>query len=87
MAPGAARVIPPEVMERLKVLLAEPIGFLSYKAIWQWLRQECQVEVEYKTVYRIVRYELNAKLKVPRPRHYKQAPGAVEQFKKTCPSL
>lgn len=86
-APGATRVIPAEVMERLKARLAEPTGFPSYKAIWQWLQQECQVEVDYKTVYRIVRYELNAKLKVPRPRHHKQAPGAIEQFKKTCPSL
>jgi transposase len=85
-APGAARVIPSEVMERLQARLAEPNGFPSYKAIWQWLRQECQVEVDYKTVHRIVRYELNAKLKVPRPRHHKQAPGAVEQFKKTCPA-
>ena len=79
-APGAARVIPPEVMDRLKARLAEPTGFPSYKAIWQWLRTECKVEVEYNTVHRIVRYELNAKLKVPRPRHHKQAPGAVEQF-------
>jgi len=84
-APGAARVIPPEVMDRLKARLAEPTGFPSYKAIWQWLRTECKVEVEYNTVHRIVRYELNAKLKVPRPRHHKQAPGAVEQFKKNCP--
>lgn len=84
-APGAARVIPPEAMERLKARLAEPTGFPSYKAIWQWLRQECQVEVDYKTVHRVVRYELNAKLKVPRPRHHKQASGAAEQFKKTCP--
>lgn len=86
-APGAARVIPPEVMAQLQARLAEPTGFSSYQAIWQWLRQECQVTVDYKTVYRIVRYELNAKLKVPRPRHHKQAPGAIEQFKKTCPSL
>ena len=84
-APGPARVIPPEVMERLQARLAEPNRFSSCKAIWQWLRQECQVEVPYKTVHRIVRYELNAKLKVPRPRHHQQAPGAVEQFKETCP--
>lgn len=83
-APGAARIIPPDVMAQLQTRLAEPTGFSSYKAIWQWLRQECQVEVDYKTVYRIVRYELQAKLKVPRPRHHKQAPEAVEHFKKNC---
>ncbi|MGD1862339.1 MAG: hypothetical protein ACFB0E_20515 [Leptolyngbyaceae cyanobacterium] len=48
------------------------------------MRQACLVEVDYKTVYRIVRYELNAKLKVPRPRHHKQARGAIKQFKETC---
>lgn len=84
-APGAQRVIPPEVTERLQARLAEPSGFPSYKAIWQWLRQDCQLEVDYKTVHRIVRYELKAKLKVLRPRHHKQAPEAVEQVKKTCP--
>jgi len=84
-APRAARVILPEVMERLKARLAEPMGFPSYKAIWQGLRQECQVDVAYKTGHRIVRSELNAKLKVPRPRHQQQAPGAAEQFNQTCP--
>jgi transposase len=85
-AAGAPRVIPVDVMERLQERLAEPSGSPSYKAIWQWLQQDCQVEVDYKTVYRIVRYELKAKLKVPRPRHHKQAAEAVEQFKETCPS-
>ena len=45
-------------MDRLKARLAEPTGFPSYKAIWQWLRTECKVEVEYNTVHRIVRYEV-----------------------------
>ncbi|MEM6839972.1 MAG: hypothetical protein AAF609_24445 [Cyanobacteria bacterium P01_C01_bin.120] len=61
-------------MERLQVRLAEPSEFSSYQGIWQWLRQACAVEVDYKMVYQIVRYELNAKLKVPRPCPHKQAP-------------
>ena len=73
-------------MDRLKARLAEPTGFPSYKAIWQWLRTECKVEVEYNTVHRIVRYELNAKLKVPRPRHHKASTGGGGAvLKKTAP--
>lgn len=82
-APGKARVIPDSVMEKLEERLQQPQGFSSYKEIWQWLRQEQGIEIAYKTVHRIVRYELQAKLKVPRPRHRKQHPQAIEQFKKT----
>lgn len=84
-APGRARSVPPEVMTQLKQRLEKPEGFVSYRAIWQWLNQECGVAIAYKTVYKLVRYELQAKLKVPRPRHHKQAPEAIEQFKKTLP--
>lgn len=80
--PGAARMIPPAVMAQLQERLQDPSGFDSYKAIVQWLRQAHQLEVAYPTVHRIVRYELGAKLKVPRPRHQQQAPEATEDFKK-----
>jgi hypothetical protein len=36
-------------------------------------------------VHRIVRYELNGKLKVPRPTHEKQQPGIVTAFKNHFP--
>ncbi|MEG4964851.1 MULTISPECIES: hypothetical protein [unclassified Microcoleus] len=48
--------------------LEMPQGFKSYGQIQEWITQECQVVVSDKTVDKILRYKLNAKLKVPRPR-------------------
>jgi len=64
--------IPSSVMEALKDRLAEPEGFGSYKDIQQWLAEEQDLELCYSTVHGIVRYELGAKLKSPRPSHPKK---------------
>ena len=80
---GRPSVMPPEVKERLKAELAKESGFGSYQEIQAWLARECGLELEYKTVHKIVRYDLKAKLKRPRPVSVKQTPGAVETFKKT----
>ena len=64
--------IPSDVMERLKERLAEPEGFGSYKEIQRWLAEEQDLELCYSTVHGIVRYELEAKPKVPRPSHPKK---------------
>ena len=64
--------IPPDVMEALIDRLSGPEGFSSYKEIQQWLADSCGVELPYTTVHRIVRYELEAKPKVPRPSHPKK---------------
>lgn len=82
-APGAEPKIQGEALEKLKQRLDSPEGFSSYRAIVQWLKQECILEVKYDTVNRFVREKLKAKLKVPRPRSLKQASGAVAEFKKT----
>jgi hypothetical protein len=60
-------------MDQLKERLSEPEGFGSYKEIQQWLAEEQNLELPYSTVHRIVRYELEAKLKTPRPSHPKKA--------------
>ncbi len=65
--------IPPEVMDRLKERLSEPEGFSSYKEIQRWLAEGFGLELPYTTVHRIVRYDLEAKLKAPRPSHPKKA--------------
>ena len=65
--------IPPEVMEKLKKRLSKPEGFGSYKEIQQWLADSCGVDLPYTTVHRIVRYDLEAKPKAPRPSHPKKA--------------
>ena len=64
--------IPSDVMEALKDRLAEPEGFGSYKEIQRWLAEEQGLELCYSTVHGIVRYDLGAKPKSPRPSHPKK---------------
>ncbi len=64
--------IPSDVMEALKERLSEPEGFGSYIEIQQWLADEHGLELCYSTVHGIVRYELGAKPKSPRPSHPKK---------------
>lgn len=72
-----------EIREQIAEKLADPIGFGSYKEVHAWVQERFGVAVAYKTVHKTVRYGLKAKLKRPRPTSEKQAPGAVEAFKKT----
>lgn len=85
-APGKPYEIDGEILERLQERLQQPEGFQSYGQIQQWLRDEFGRELKYKTVHKTVRYRLQAKLKVPRPRSIKQDEQAVPLFKKTFPS-
>ena len=47
-------------MEQLQEQLRTPQGFRSYKAIWQWVRDACQLPIAYKTTHTLVRYHLKA---------------------------
>jgi len=85
-APGRLPEIRGEALEKLQARLNQPQGFRSYGEIVQWLKDECGLCVDYKTVHQTVRYRLKAKLKVPRPHSIKQDEQAVETFKKTFPS-
>lgn len=80
--PGKSSLIPAPVMKRLSERLAQPQGFKSYSQIQQWLAQEFQIVVAYKSVHKIVRYKLKAKLKVPPPRSVKAFPEVQQAFKK-----
>jgi transposase len=86
-APGAKRKIPDVAIAALKEELKTEKGFSSYGAIVQWLKKELQLDVEYATVYALVRYQLGAKLKVPRPKSYKQDEKLVSEFKKNSVSF
>jgi transposase len=87
VSPGRTRVIPSWAVESLNKRLEEAeIGFAGYKQIQQWLGSVLGVEAEYGTVHHLVRYELKAKLKVPRPRNRKQDKQKLEAFKKTSPT-
>ena len=65
--------IPSGVMDQLKERLSKPEGFGSYKEIQRWLAEEHKLDLPYTTVHRIVRYDLEAKLKAPRSSHPKKA--------------
>jgi transposase len=71
-APGKAPLLAPIIQQALQERLAQPQGFAGYKAIWQWLRHEYGVPIAYKTMHKLVRYHLRAKLKVPTKSHIKK---------------
>ena len=84
-APGETPVIQGEMLNELVSKLKSPEGFSSYGQIVEWIKQEWNVQVKYKTVHSLVRYKLGAKLKVPRPISSSQDEQAVSLFKKTFP--
>lgn len=81
-APGKEPIVSGENLECLKKRLEKPKGFQSYSQIQDWLISELGLKIAYKTVYQLVRYQLGAKLKVPRPKSRKQHPQSQSNFKK-----
>ena len=84
-APGKEPIVSGENLERLKQRLEEPLGFHSYSQIKEWFSMELGLNIAYKTVYQLVRYQIGAKLKVPRPQSTKQQPESQSHFKKNFP--
>ena len=79
---GRKPVIAQQIRERLKQELASPEGFESYSEVKIWLETIQGVSASYKVVHHTVRYQMKAKLKVPRPTSAKLEPGAIDNFKK-----
>jgi transposase len=77
----------PSAIAALNIELKTGKGFSSYGAIVEWLKKEHGLDIEYGTVYALVRYQLGAKLKVPRPQSYKQDEELVSEFKKNLVSF
>lgn len=77
------KIIPQPVRERLKIELSDPEGFGSYEEVQTWLKASEGINASYKVVHNTVRYQLKAKLKVPRPVSTIQSVSAKENFKKT----
>jgi transposase len=69
---GKPLSLSPEVLASIEQALQEPAGFASYEALRHWVKQTHHVEVNYHTLYTIVRGRFKAKLKVPRPSHTKK---------------
>ena len=81
---GRPMVISAEAIASLKEELKDPEGFSSYKEVQLWFKAVLGVEANYHVVHRLVRYQLNAKLKSSRPRSSEQNPEELNNFKKTC---
>ena len=64
-APGATRKINDDIIAALIQELKTGKGFSSYAGILEWLKKEHGLDLEYGTVYALVRYRLGQKLKVP----------------------
>jgi transposase len=71
-APAGQKTLPLAVFEQLQARLATTSGFASYVELRQWLREGFGLEVPYPTLHGIIRYQLKAKLKRPRPSHEKK---------------
>jgi transposase len=70
--PGRHPQLSVEALSQLQARLAQPEGFASYKAIQAYLEEEHGLHLSYSRVHTIVRYQLRAKLKVPRKSHRKK---------------
>jgi transposase len=71
--PPGQRTLPSPVLEALQARLATDTGWAGYAEVQHWLYDEFGLKVPYKTVHKIVRYDLKAKLKRARPQHPKKA--------------
>jgi transposase len=69
------------ILSSLKERLEDTSGFGSYIQIQSWIKETYGIEVKYKTLHKIVRYGLKAKLKVPRKSHIKKNESDVTAFK------
>jgi transposase len=68
---GKPLSLPPAVLAAIEQALRQPAGFASYAALRRWVQQTHQLDVNYHTLYTIVRTKFKAKLKGPRPSHPK----------------
>jgi transposase len=70
--PTRVRRMTETALTALKEQLRTPAGFASYDHIRTWLAEQHQVQLSYSSVYALVRGELRAKPKRPRPSHEKK---------------
>jgi transposase len=79
---GRPPVVPKYVVNALLKRLEEPEGFNSYKEIGQWLKEKFALEVNYKTLHKLVHYKLKASPKIAKPQSNEQKEEKVLGFKK-----
>lgn len=78
---GRPKKIEVETVAELHQELRDEEGFSSEQEVRIWSVALKGLEVNSAKLYKIVRYELKAKLKVPRPPSLKQEEGAIKIWK------
>ncbi len=71
-APGKRPTLSADTQNELKQRLEQDDGFVSSRAIVDWVKEAYGINVGYDAVYKLVRYQFNAKRKVPRKHHKKR---------------
>jgi len=84
-APSGQRSLPEDVLAALNESLRNTSGFGSYVELQTWLKETHGVSIRYKTLHRIVRYQLQAKPKIPRRSHEKKDDDEEAAFRKEFP--
>lgn len=69
---GKMPTLAPDQVAILHAKLADPAGFASYGAIRAWINTTFGTAMTLNAVYKLVRYKLGAKRKVPRPTNPKK---------------
>jgi transposase len=70
---GRPRKIPTWAEKALEKRIKENQGFESYGEICEWLEEKIGIEVNYKTVHKLVFYKLKAAPKTARPKNLEQS--------------
>ncbi len=84
-APSGQRSLPKNVLSALSERLKDTSGFGSYVELQTWLKETHDVSIRYKTLHRIVRYQLQAKPKIPRRSHEKKNDAEEAAFREEFP--
>ena len=84
-APSGQRSLPKNVLAALGERLNDTSGFGSYIELQTWLKETHDVSIKYKTLHRIVRYQLQAKPKIPRRSHEKKNEAEEAAFREEFP--
>lgn len=78
--PGAKPKMTAEAIAEIKEILATEKGFRTYKEIHQLVVNKYQIAIGYGGVHKLVRYQLDAKAKSPRPSNPKKKNLKSENF-------
>ncbi|MCG9129141.1 IS630 family transposase, partial [Candidatus Poribacteria bacterium] len=79
-SPGRPSQLSKEQQELFREKLKDPEGFSNYQQITDYIEKTYGVKMSYHAVHVLVRYKLDAKLKVPRKSHEKNE-EACDKFK------